>query len=72
MSGSKSEFETNSFEKGESDKFSIESEFSDGLRERFSNILSCQFEREKEENAVETLCLLLPGVRGEHLAIQLL
>ena len=45
-SSSESDFENNSFETDES-----ENELSDGLRERFSNILPYQFEPEKEENA---------------------
>ena len=49
------DFETNSFEKDESDEFSSENELSDSLRQRFSNILPYQFEPEKDENAEETL-----------------
>ena len=52
------DFETN-FEKHESDGFFSEHELPGSLRETFSNILSYQFEPEKEENAAETLCLLL-------------
>ena len=59
MSSSGSDFETNSFEKGESDEFCNENELSDSLRERFSNILLYQFALKKEENAEETLCSLL-------------
>ena len=54
-SSSCSDFETNSFEKDESDKFFSKNELSNSLRERFSNILPYQFEQEKEENAEETL-----------------
>ena len=49
------DFETNSFEKDESDEFSSENESSDSLRQRFSNILPYQFEPEKDKNAEETL-----------------
>ena len=54
-SSSESDFENNSFEADESDKFPSENELSDSLRERFSNILPYQFEPEKEENAEDTL-----------------
>ena len=54
-SSSESHFETNSFEKDESDKFSSENELTDSLRERFSNILPYQFELEKKENAEKAL-----------------
>ena len=54
-SSSECDFETNSFEKDESDEFSSEIELSDSLRERFSSILPYQFEPKKEENAEETL-----------------
>ena len=50
-SSNESDFKTNSFEKDESDKFSRENELSDSLLERFSNILSYQFEPEIEKNA---------------------
>ena len=52
---SESDFENNSFETDESDEFPSENELSDSLRERFSNILSYQFEPEKEENTEDTL-----------------
>ena len=48
-SSNESDFKTNSFEKDESDKFSRENELSDSLLERFSNILSYQFEPEIEK-----------------------
>ena len=54
-SSNESDFKTNSFEKDESDKFSRENELSDSLLERFSNILSYQFEPEIEKNAKKTL-----------------
>ena len=54
-SSSESDFENNSFEADESDKFPSENELSDSLRERFSNILPYQFEPDKEENAEDTL-----------------
>ena len=53
-SSSESDFESNSFETGESDEFPSENELSDSLQERFSNILPYQFEPEKEENAEDT------------------
>ena len=53
-SSSDSDFETNSFEKDESDEFFSENELSNSLRERFSNILPYQFEPEKKKNAEET------------------
>ena len=49
-SSSESDFETNSFEKDETDQFSSENEFSDSLRERFSNscpIISNQWMKKK-------------------------
>ena len=53
---SESDFETNSFEKDESQEFSGEKKkLSDSLRERFSNILVYHFKPEKEENVEETL-----------------
>ena len=47
---SESDFETNSFKKDETDQFSSENEFSDSLRERFSNscpIISNQWMKKK-------------------------
>ena len=41
------------------DEFSDKDELSDSLQESFSNILTYQFKPKKEENAEETLCLLL-------------
>ena len=55
MSGSESDFENNSFESDESDEFPSENEWSDSLRETFSNILPYQFELEKEVNTEGTL-----------------
>ena len=53
---SESDFETNSFEKDESQEFSGEKKkLSDSLRERFYNILVYHFKPEKEENVEETL-----------------
>ena len=55
LSSGEFDFETNSFEKDESDEFSSENELSDSLQQRFSSILPYQFEPEKDENAEETL-----------------
>ena len=54
-SSSESDFENNSFETDESDKFPSENELSDNLKERFSYILPYQFEPEKEEHVEGTL-----------------
>ena len=55
MCSSEPEFENNSFETDESDKFRSENELSESLRGRFSNILSYQFKPDKEEDAEDTL-----------------
>ena len=55
MCSSEPEFENNSFETDESDKFRSENELSESLRGRFSNILPYQFKPDKEEDAEDTL-----------------
>ena len=54
-SGSKSDFENNSFGTDEGDEFASENELSDSLQESFSNILPYRFEPEKVENVEDTL-----------------